>query len=389
MRWRECLLILGLGLLLVSACNWMNQGDRKLRVENGKGEAIVFVQGFDSLLVSLHGVHPRTQYEFVVTLGGTKKPVLGRARLTSDRHGIIRRTPLLIDIDPVLIPPDSYDVRVDGPDLHEVVTVDVIPPGDPYVYTCDEGGNLKNSYILGETVYVTGGNFLPETEVHVGFHPDRTSYNDGDILDISFDPNLWDFQRPEIVFTDADGTLPITELRRVHAYGFNAGDGFDVVADVETFRAFNRALDAADGHRIIGGTYQELDVGADVDTELACDESDEYKDTFCTEEDVYAWVNPPLQYRLPVTLVDKYVVAHRYEWKDGDPLVDVSGNPETDGVQTGCANEYRVMIFPGPLPLGDYDVIIDVDQDGRYTQGHDIIDGGCSETPGKIGFSVQ
>ena len=69
MRWRRCLLILGLGLILAGACNW-NRGDRKLRVENGKGEAVIFVQGFDSLLVALHGVHPRRQYDFTVTLGG-------------------------------------------------------------------------------------------------------------------------------------------------------------------------------------------------------------------------------------------------------------------------------------------------------------------------------
>ena len=67
----------------------------------------------------------------------------------------------------------------------------------------------------------------------------------------------------------------------------------------------------------------------------------------------------------------------------------MSGGNETDGVQTGCTNEYVVMVYPGPLVPGEYDVIIDLDRDGKYTQGTDIIDGGTAESFGKVGFTVQ
>ena len=56
-------------------------------------------------------------------------------------------------------------------------------------------------------------------------------------------------------------------------------------------------------------------------------------------------------------------------------------------MQRGCTNAGRKLIWPHPLTPGQYDIIIDVDRDGLYDEGSDILDGYLG-TNSRMGFTV-
>lgn len=390
MRVKRFTLGVGIGLaaltlILVQGCPSDEQ--EMMSFKNGAGEQTKTIGTYDSLIVGLDGLlEPKTQYRFRVTPQGADEPILGLSRLTTDQYGALPSSILLYDVGHGTVPEGTYDVEVSGPNLHEVVSIVIGPRQGPYIFSCDSSGAVANSFELSEIAYAAGGNFAPNTEFQLVLNYDRPSYREGDYLDMGLGLPLPPFGEPRR--TDASGNIPVTQLTDMFLY-VQPGDGFDVVADFAPFGIFNEATDAVDGYTVVGLTYQALDVGSDVDSELACDAMGVYTDTFRTTDDIYAWINPPLQYQTQYTFVDKYVVHHRDEWKDGDLLQDVSGANETDGVQSGCTNEQSVLVFPAPVPPGRYDVIMDMNRDGRYTQGVDIVDGGSAESLGKVGFTVE
>ncbi|MCZ6689920.1 MAG: hypothetical protein O7H41_09980 [Planctomycetota bacterium] len=393
-------LFLGVGMVavvMVQGCPGSSSNNRSdgrtLRIMDDSGRATSAVSSYDSVMVSLNGVEPRTHYDFVVTPAGLAAPVVGQARLTSDGAGNVRPNIILFDVghDQGNVPVGSYDIHVVGPGLDETGTVDVELPSEAYVYTCDSAGEVKNTFDYGDPLYVSGGNFAANAEVHLTPFLDRPEWFDGDDVTANSDPTRpggTQGRESTIANTDANGDLPVTQLASFFYFGV-PGDGFDIVADLAPFDVFNIGSDAVDGNAVVGGTYQIPDVGTDIDSELACDSDGTYQDVFTTNDDVYAFINPPLQYVIEHGWVDKYVVNHSNEWQDGDALQDVSGGNEMDGVQSGCTNEQIVLVFPGPLPPGDYDIIIDINRDGVYTQGVDIVDGGSAESLGKVGFTVN
>jgi hypothetical protein len=72
-------------------------------------------------------------------------------------------------------------------------------------------------------------------------------------------------------------------------------------------------------------------------------------------------------------MVRKYVVLYKPEWHNGDQLIDVTGRDEWDIVRYACANQYHYPIWSPPLKPGHYDVIIDINKDGKFDLGADLI----------------
>ena len=91
------------------------------------------------------------------------------------------------------------------------------------------------------------------------------------------------------------------------------------------------------------------------------------KDVFMPGETVYVTVPATGQ------LVTLYVVADQTAWNDGDPLTDVSDGVETLTLNLGPGTQ-TIQIWAPPLVLGDYDIVMDVDNDGVFDAGQDLVD---------------
>ncbi len=79
----------------------------------------------------------------------------------------------------------------------------------------------------------------------------------------------------------------------------------------------------------------------------------------------------------------KYILYHTELWADGTPLEDITGGAELDAIQIGCINEGLVLAWIIDQ-IGEYDVLLDVNGNGIYDEGIDILDGG----PDGPGFTV-
>jgi hypothetical protein len=130
------------------------------------------------------------------------------------------------------------------------------------------------------------------------------------------------------------------------------------------------------GHEIdpIGGDYMVLITPSVKST----DSSGNPRSEFTTSETVYA----SGAYFPAYTDVDIYIVEDR-EWTDGDPIpADISGGVET--VQTDADGNLPVTAVWAPtLVVGEYDLVIDANQNGYYNAGIDAVD-----DPNHPGFVV-
>jgi hypothetical protein len=91
------------------------------------------------------------------------------------------------------------------------------------------------------------------------------------------------------------------------------------------------------------------------------------KDSFDTTETVYATVQATGQ------TVRLYVVADQATWATGDNLTDVSGNGYEELTLNASGNQ-TVKLWDPPLTTGNYDIVEDVNCNGKYDQGIDVVD---------------
>jgi len=91
------------------------------------------------------------------------------------------------------------------------------------------------------------------------------------------------------------------------------------------------------------------------------------KDIFLPGETVYVTVPATGQ---TVTL---YVVADQTTWNNGDSLTDVSDGLETLTLNPGPGTQ-TIQIWAPPLVAGNYDIVMDADNDGVFDAGQDLVD---------------
>ena len=368
-------------------------------------------------LLALSDLKASTQYDIWVNEGSSDESYF---RLTSDADGNIPPTAIGYDLAE-----GSYSYTVE-----EVTTSSASSTRadrsleSSYTVAAptrkldikDSTDSVARSFQPGSSVYVTGTGFTASTEVDIYVVNDQISWSDGDQLrDVS--ASFTEETTPaetlsphgrsvdmlgtaERVTTDSDGTIASTRLWEIPSSGISGGSSLDVVVDIDKDGLFDAATDYVNDHFGVGFVIQESQAslsrkraaGSDFNAQLACDANANYKGTFLTTDSVYVYVMPETRMQVGQhRWVYKYVVAHKDSWTDGDTLTDVSGpsNPwEADTVQYGCTNEYRVLVWPATLTAGEYDVIIDVDRDGVYDEGTDILDG-TSQVPGFVVVEPQ
>ncbi len=358
-------------------------------------------------LLSLSDLTPLTQYDIWVNEGSSDESYF---RLTSDANGDIPLTAIGNDLSS-----GSYTYTVEqvtssssraAPLLENTFTV---AAPSKKLEIKDSNGSLARSFQPGDSVYVTGTGFTASTEVDIYVVNDQVTWSNGDQLrDVS--ASITEGTEPattlsrhgrsinligtaERVTTDSNGNISSTMVWEIPSSGISGGCPLDVVVDVNKNGLYDAATDFVNDHFGVGFVIQTSSISSSADTdfnaELACDSNSNYKNTFTTSDNVYVFVNP--ETRMQVGLhrwVYKYVVAHKDTWSDGDTLTDISNQWEADTPQYGCTNEYRVLVWPATLTAGEYDVIIDVDRDGVYDKGTDILDG-TSSVPGFVVVQPQ
>jgi parallel beta-helix repeat protein len=111
------------------------------------------------------------------------------------------------------------------------------------------------------------------------------------------------------------------------------------------------------------------------------------KNEFWTTESIRVRANPDKHSsKWWITNVAKYVVKHQTVWNNGNSLDDVTKLIEKDIARYFCQNQHTTLVA-SKLPPGDYDVVIDVNRDGRYDVGVDYLDDG--NWPGGPGYGFR
>jgi uncharacterized protein YfaP (DUF2135 family) len=347
---------------------------RNLRVagatlRNSKGQPASALEISDALYADFTGLLPKTQYDIqVLDPGGAE---LTLSRFTADNRGSIPTSALAYDLGLTMSGGQSVALTAVG--RHTVVirdlsgrevrrwTIPLNEPTGPILYAADSRGNASNSFLKGShTVYARGEHFTPGSRVALYVVADNTDWASGTPLaDVS--------GGAEEVTVGSDGKFLVPVWSSPSPIA-----AYDLVADADRNGVYS-AGDVVDSYTPVGFMVQRAGTGAHIQVQLACDERLNYKDVFLTAEGVYIKVNPPTQ-QFVHRFGYKYVVLHKDVWYNGDVLVDITEGPERDHPQYGCTNEGRVLIWPPTLIPGVYDVIFDINANGKYDVGLDLLD---------------
>jgi hypothetical protein len=416
------------------------------------GRPIKSLEAGSSLYVGANALRPDTTYEFRLGFGQeaarTLKDAFSFARATTDRAGNIpafvlwyeggvigcspriteeaRRNPLsfrtfeeseralagkllTVSVHPVekdrtgRVLPQKLRVG----EQVSVLQLPVTKRRSPTVYASDRNGCLLNSQLTGDgDLYVSGWNFRPGASLEISVVPNQRSWYVNDpINDVT---GVSAASAPDKVRADASGRFTV----KVWDKATQQRGVYDIIAhDLTTTQTTPRVVGprdiisyAAETGFIfyliypIGGPNMDI-AGRPVSSSPYF----EFADSFAVASDpVWGAVDPTF---VPAghpggSYAAYYVVNHRdvNGWNPAmggsTNLVDVSGGIEIHPVKAGCINGTDVIIWPSPLNVGNYDVVVDFGStvattpatyatDGQYNDTIDFLDGGS-----QIGFVV-
>ena len=99
---------------------------------------------------------------------------------------------------------------------------------------------------------------------------------------------------------------------------------------------------------------------------VSSDDTGTERNTFDLTQDVYCYAG-----NLPTGAVDIYVVANKDVWNDNAVLSDVSSGYETETTETD-GRIANTKIWNATLTQGDYDIVVDTNQNGKWNTGEPI-----------------
>jgi hypothetical protein len=385
-------LALSLCVAVAPGCSSSTTEPVQLHVTTGIGGLVDPTQ---ALVVSVEGLTPQ-EFPVVIELLSMTDQVASMARLSADAEGKIEDFILAYDVGlgQTLgdggVPCGTYRVRLTS--SQGTFTTQVTVPDSPYrpiIWTCDSDAAFTNGFETGTPVFVAGEKLTSGKTYRIWPVKDRRSWLDGDTFKSwqkDYPSVVWPAEIPEYIEVQADphGNLdPVQLLPYATKLIPGVTDQFDIVLDAVPYGVFNAATDAVDGNLPTGAVVQDHNNGGPIITELACRKNYEYTNLFVWPEPVYIWLNPGVMITTPHAYVNKYIVNHQDTWIDGDPLMDITGGAESDVVQYGCANEGLVLVWAEP-EIGQYDAIVDMNANGVYDEGTDVLDWGA----GGPGFRV-
>ncbi|MCK4721293.1 hypothetical protein KAU08_11560 [bacterium] len=322
--------------------------------------------------------------------------VVSMARLTADNQGRIDDVIIAYDVG---FFPDTGDGRLSAGEytirltslkgtVERTVAIPTAPT-DPIVWGCDIDGNLTNAVLVGEPVFVAARALKSGANYRIWPVIDKRAWNDGDII------SSWSDDRPLVVWppgiqeyievtSNAGGEIePIQLLPYATKILPGVTDQFDIVLDAEPFGVFNSVTDAVDGQLPTGIVVQDVHTGGPIYAQLASHRDYTYSNNFKVGDSIYIWLNPSVILDQNSLYVLKYILLHSDIWEDGMTIEDITGGVELDPVQEGCVNEGIILAWI-LAQEGVYDILLDINGNGIYDEGVDVLDGG----PGGPGFIV-
>ncbi|HQK95607.1 MAG TPA: carboxypeptidase-like regulatory domain-containing protein, partial [Armatimonadota bacterium] len=322
--------------------------------------------------------------------------VVGGGVFMSDAEGKIIPTLIARDLGLTSqLPAGKYTLSVKsvgGVDMGSK-TFDVVESKDPYCYPSTPDGTLKNAFQAdAETLYVRAENLPPQAEVDIYVVADAGKYENGQALkDVS----------GSITYAQADDRGHV--LIDVWT-GCPQPGAYDIFIDLNNNGKLDTEVDLANGVKTRDVLYGFRTVGALVQEKpVVPGEMDLVAELGCAE-DVYEKGPAPrvgsdkaLCVRAAPTLVGAtpmageasiYIVRHQDTWKTGDKLENKGPGP-TKVRTVGAWGMDRVRVWPAPVLPGAYDVVVDVDNNGAYDRGIDLLDNtGTQENGVSVGMVV-
>ena len=346
----------------------------------------------EALVISATGFEPR---EFpilvqVVTAGPGAKALVSQARLTADDQGRIDDVVIAYDVGMYnasgagrLLPGDyTINLISSAGTVETDITIPPAPTG-PVVWGCDIDGNLANAFESGKPVFVSARNLTAGLTYRIWPVVDRRSWNNGDII------KSWQIYGPLVIWppelteyievtADQNGEIEPTQLLPYATKMFpGVTDQFDIVLDGAPFNVFNTSTDAVDGQEPTGAVVQDPAPDGPIYAELASKMDYTYSNSFKVGDKIAIWLNPGVTLGDFSPYILKYIVLHHPEWLDGTPLEDITEGVELDPVEIGCVNEGLILAWI-LAQVGEYDVFLDINANGIYDEGIDVVDGGPS-----------
>jgi len=424
MRLRSSILsFLALALMLTSGCATALSKDRSsderrlpMQLKTASGVATDDFQLHDSMLFEASDLLPRTAYKVQVTREDGK--VMSESVLSTDRYGRIPETIIWYDLGVRYCPKalshrelalpalkrDIEDLALTNKAyaLNIIKDEKIVRKMDfrvsemlkrPQIYATDSRGCPKSGFLIGEEdVWVEGRNFPTVSLIKLWAVPDNTEWKDADSLkDVTkqygSEPPLFELEGEATSFRRLLWPKNLTSI-----------GSYDIVAETISypFGAYHpsstaKVLDVVSNLKQSGFVIQRRQgVKEPLEMKLVGTKQSPltYRSTFLTSENVYVGVDPTVQPSFMGKTADIYIVNDRTDagWTVNTALPDpdASGNVESITVQFVCGNCWATLAWPAPLSPGKYDVVLDFDQDHKYTSGVDLIN---SLDP--IGFTVS
>lgn len=311
-------------------------------------------------------------------------------------------------------------------------------------------GKIAKVFNKGEGIYAKGAGFIPKTEVNIYLTAHSPNRGNGsqlsDVTDSDYEeavvnasggtgnlqmqieeesvlePGKYDV----VVDTDRDGKFnknndTVDRVRLYQAEEIDKGNNFEQVlanpsalAEIQTFlkifvdptlkvtgqldaqaqnalKKYEEINEINDREKIIEKMKKETDVSIRIQEVKSIDKDGVDKNEFSpseggdpSEQSVYAYgLGFPSERKVRI-----YVVKHKNSWKHGDMLTDGSGGYEETKTDAD-GNLLSTLIWNNikESDVGEYDIIVDVDRDGNFTNIAGSKDG--IDKVGAFGFKIN
>ncbi len=354
--------------------------DPQIGVVDAHGNVVSGINLGDPVTILVPRLASGTEYVVRVTdpNGVEYNPAAG-VRVRSDQDGTIYQYTVVQDLDSnanpatVLAPPGDYRVTVATTGGRVVETIDFEVRDNARVFCSDVSGTRRASFVTAQNVYAAverGGGTLADGNYDVHVRPDLgLALVDGGAL-------------PDASATvTVSGGVGIADLGAAFAAG-----SYDVIVDLDGDDLFDAGSDLISRHRRLHScfTVQAANTGGAIVQQVAADRTGNFRHVFdplAVEAarpvaSVHTRVTPSEVPGVNDTLDARtYIVAHRDAWSDGDALTDATGTVESGPLQDFSLSQAPTLAWlQANLTAGCYDAVIDVNANGTFDAGVDIVD---------------